>query len=93
MTPEPDDSASKVIQAASDVIESEQANIRIEIEFTKAARVGMLLVHWRKIMIDGGFSVEWVESASSDIFHKFFPPPIDERLLRELYGDDDDPDN
>lgn len=86
--PDPDD-ADKVLQAASDVIESEQANIRIEIEFAKAARVGVMLVHWRKLMVDGEFTPEWVESAADDIFHKFFPPPIEEHHIYETDDDDD----
>lgn len=89
LTPEPSDDGAKILQEASDVIESEQANIRIEIEFAKAIRVGTMLIHWRRLMVDGGFTDEWVESAAADIFHKFFPPPIEEHHIYEANDDDD----
>lgn len=75
ITPDPDD-GDKAVTTANEVIESEAANIMIEIEITKAVRLGTMLIMWRKMMIDGGFSSEWVEHACYDIFQKFFPPPI-----------------
>ena len=86
-TPDPED-ADAAIQAASDVIESEQANIMIEIEFTKAARVGTMLVLWRKMMIDGQFTEEWVERACTNIFWKFFPPSMEVEVISD--GGDND---
>lgn len=83
-TPNPDDEDA-VLKAASDVIESEQTNVRIEIEMSKAIRVGMMLRTWRNMMIDktGGyagaaFPEEWVDEAAMDLFHVFFPLPSTE---------------
>lgn len=80
-TPNPEDEDA-VLKAASDVIESEQANVRIEIEFAKAIRVGAMLRNWRNMMIDSSgsmagaaFPEEWVDEAAMDLFHTFFPPP------------------
>lgn len=91
-TPEPDDEAAKrILEEASDVIEGEQARIRIEIEFVKAARVGLLLVQWRKLMRDGNFSDPWIETAAMDIFHSFFPPFVaTNELSFEVSHDHDD---
>jgi hypothetical protein len=92
---DPDDNGEKILQEASDVIESEQANIAIEIELAKAVRVGILLRTWRGMMVDpdgsgSPFSDDWVDHAAMDIFHKFFPPPAE--MEPQYYGvpDDDD---
>lgn len=86
-----EDNAKAVLKAASDVIESEQANVRIEIEFSKAARVGLMLKEWRKIMTtgDGRFTDEWVDYAAMDIFHQFFSSPFN-TIIQEEYFDNDD---
>jgi hypothetical protein len=97
MAPDPDDAnAESVIQAASDVIESEQENVRIEIQFAKAVRVGMLLRVWRGMMLEGdqgaNFPEDWVDHATMDIFHTFFPPPTYEHQEISYYGEPDDDD-
>ena len=89
-----DDNGKKVLQEASDVIESEQANIAIEIELAKAVRVGILLRTWRGMMTDpdgsgAPFPEDWVDHAAMHIFHKFFPPPV-EMENYEFPDDDED---
>lgn len=90
---EDDDNAKKAIDAASDAIESAQENIRIELQFTKAARVGLMLKAWRKMMLEGNedgsaFSEDWVEHAAMDIFHNFFSPIIEGNPYYEDEHDD-----
>lgn len=75
---ENDDAA---VKAASDVIESASANVLIEIQLSKAIRVGSMLRLWKEMMEHNGdthagapFTEDWIESAAMDIFHSFFPP-------------------
>lgn len=89
---EPDKNTQAVLQEASNVIESEQENIKIEIVFNKAVRVGVMLVEWRKMMINGEFTVDWVEDAANNIFQTFFPPPYDVTTVYAAAGDDGDDD-
>jgi DNA-binding transcriptional regulator PaaX len=93
---DPDDNGEKILEEASDIIESEQANVLIEIEMMKAIRVGLLLRSFRGMMTDpegsgAAFPEDWVDHAAMDIFHKFFPPPID--MERTYYGEPDDVDD
>ena len=73
-----DDSAREVVEAASEVIESESENVKVELYFTKAARVGAMLKMWRKMMLDdshgSAFPEDWVDHAAMDMFHEFYPP-------------------
>lgn len=87
--PDPED-ARAVVDAANVLIESEAANVMIEIEFTKAARVGSMLNVWRTLMSDGGFTDEWVEKAAYAIFQTFFPPPPRVQVERVICEDDDE---
>jgi hypothetical protein len=87
--PEPED-VEAVLNSASEVIESEQARIRVEMTMTQAVRLGIMLVQWRKMMREGNYSDEWVESAAMDLFHSFFPPffPTDTSITFEGVDDD-----
>lgn len=96
-TADPDDNGEKILQEASDIIESEKTNVLIEIELAKAVRVGILLRTWRGMMVDDSagssgspFPEDWVDHAAMDIFHKFFPPPAEPEP--QYYGipDEDD---
>lgn len=86
------DDDDEVLHAASRVIESETANVLIEIEMNKAVRVGTLLRLWRDVMMNPEgpgmpFPVDWVDHASMDIFHRFFP--MNEEEEYDGYDDDD----
>lgn len=86
-TPTPDD---EILREANEIIVSMQEQVNVEAIFTVAARVGTMLVYWRKLMIDGEFSEEWVEAAAMILYQKFFTPwePRDDNESDD--GDDDD---
>lgn len=86
-TPTSDDE-NEALKQANEIIASESESINVETIFVLAIRVGLALTNWRAMMIEGGFSEEWVQNASMTLFHKFFAPwypPYGER-------DDDDDD-
>ena len=93
--PEDNDPDRDALQEASNIIESESANVKIEIEFNKAVRVGTLLRLWRDLMVNdenvgSSFPADWVDHAAMDIFHNFFPPTMDE--VQPYFEPDDDED-
>lgn len=75
ITPEPPDD--EVVQRAHNIIEAEANTVKVEIFFAMLARLSVMMVVWRKTMLDGGFSPEWVESAATDIFSTFVPPFVE----------------
>lgn len=86
-----DDGGDEVLNAASNVIESEAANVLIEVQMNKAVRLGTMLRLWKDLMVSdeqtgSAFSEEWVEHAAMDIFHTFFP----ETETQEIYSVDND---
>lgn len=90
-----DENDDAVLQSAADILESAVANSLIEMQLTKAIRVGSMLRLWREMMSHNGdvhagtpFSEAWIESAAMDIFHSFFPPF--QLPDPEIYDDDDD---
>lgn len=85
-TPDPDDGAAEALRQIEEIVASESEQISVETIFILAIRVGVALNKWRELMIEGGFSNEWVQDASMTLFHKFFAPwypPFP-------HGDDDD---
>ena len=92
--PEDNDPDRDALQEASNIIESESANVKIEIEFNKAVRVGTLLRLWRDLMandenVGSSFPTDWVDHAAMDIFHNFFPPTMYE-VQSYIEPDDDE---
>lgn len=85
-TPTSDDD-NEAVKAAEEIINSEAEQVNVEGVFSLAVRVGVMLNNWRKLMVEGGFSEEWVQDASMTIFHKFFNP------WYPPYGEDDDDDD
>lgn len=73
--PKPEDES--VVQKAHNIIEAEANTVKVEIFFSMLARLSVMMVVWRKTMIDGGFSHDWVESAANDIFATFVPPFVE----------------
>lgn len=73
-----DDSGNEAVGNANEIIESEVANVLIEIQMAKAARIGVMLRIWRGMMVgDGGgvaFPEEWVDQAAWRLFEEFYPP-------------------
>lgn len=95
--PEQDDHEREVMSAASEVIESAQANVLIEIEFAKAVRIGTLLRLWRHLMTDhsnagSSFPEEWVDARALEIFRRFYPPMVEFEESDEDSEHDDDED-
>lgn len=74
-TPTPDDEGAKeALREAEEIIKSESEQINVEVIFQLACRVGVMLNGWRKLMIEGGFTEEWVQDTSMTLFYKFFSP-------------------
>lgn len=65
--------AKAVLAAADDILAGARDQTAVEGVFSIAARVGVMLNVWRKTMVEGGFSTEWIETRATEIFHKFFP--------------------
>lgn len=92
-TPEPEDGedAKAVVEEALEIVRSEAETAQVETVFVYAAKVGAMLLAWRKMMIDGGFSKKYVEEAAMTLFEKFFTPFVPEyHMMHGAHDDDDD---
>ena len=67
-----DENAKAVLAEADRILSNEQETVQIESIFKLAAKVGAMLVIWRKMMVDGQFSTDWTEEAAMKIFDKYF---------------------
>lgn len=82
--PTPDEPVDPIVEEALEIIRGEAEAINVETVFMYAAKVGVMLLAWRKMMESegAGFSKRWIEEASMTLFEKFFNPFVPN------YGDD-----
>jgi hypothetical protein len=78
-----DPNVDNLMEGLSKVLEGATVDLQFEALFATLAKMGVVLGTFRTMMVEYGFSGEWIEDMCGMMFYKFFGQEVSE-------DDDDD---